>query len=751
MRLRFATTVLHILVGLAAATAQTALQNGGFESGSPGQEPPGWFVPPPIRAAGYQVQITAENPKEGRQCLCISLPSRSGNGFGNVMQSLPATRFRGKTVRFRAAVRYENGDEPGRAALWFRVDRPGGQMGFFDNMGNRPITSSSWAFYDIVGRIDPDAETINVGMMMIGGGRAFLDSATLELSDVVEEPVVKARALTDRGLVNLVAFTKLYGYVRHFHPSDAVEKANWNAYAMAGVTVAEDARDPADLAQRLTAFFASLAPTVQVYATGSPPPPAVKAPASSGPFQIVSWENFGFGGGVTPPAQNIYHSRRVFVDRKAGALDPLKPFEADLGAGVSCRVPIALFAQDGRALPPTTEPPTPTGVRVTPTGNDRTTRLADVVIAWNVYEHFYPYFDVVKTDWPAQLTQALTSAANDADERAFLDTLRRLVASARDGHGYVGHPSDDGYATPPLLADWVEGKFVVTTVGPDVTRIRPGDVIASIDGTSVDEAWKAKETLIAGATEQWRRSRGAGELLRGPSGSSVEFEIRRGSDAPFKISLLRVAGVQLREKRPKPIEELKVGLWYVDLDGARANMAEYQKAIHDLAGAEGIVFDMRGYPNDVAMDVLPRLAKQPITSALWNVPRVVRPDRLDVQYQQSRWPEMAPQVPRFRGKVAFITDGRVISYAESVMGMVENYKLGEIVGEPTAGTNGNVNPFALPGGYTVVFTGMKVLKHDGSVHHGVGIQPTILVHRTIAGVAAGRDEMLEAAVAAVRK
>jgi hypothetical protein len=32
------------------------------------------------------------------------------------------------------------------------------------------------------------------------------------------------------------------------------------------------------------------------------------------------------------------------------------------------------------------------------------------------------------------------------------------------------------------------------------------------------------------------------------------------------------------------------------------------------------------------------------------------------------------------------------------MGIVENYKLGEILCETTAGTNGNVNPFILPGG-----------------------------------------------------
>jgi len=69
------------------------------------------------------------------------------------------------------------------------------------------------------------------------------------------------------------------------------------------------------------------------------------------------------------------------------------------------------------------------------------------------------------------------------------------------------------------------------------------------------------------------------------------------------------------------------------------------------------------------------------------------------------------------------------------------------VGETTAGTNGNINQIALPGGYRIVFTGMKVLKHDGTRHHGVGIAPTVPVARTIAAVAAGRDEQLERAVA----
>jgi hypothetical protein len=37
---------------------------------------------------------------------------------------------------------------------------------------------------------------------------------------------------------------------------------------------------------------------------------------------------------------------------------------------------------------------------------------------------------------------------------------------------------------------------------------------------------------------------------------------------------------------------------------------------------------------------------------------------------------------------------------------------------------------------------MKVLKHDGSQQHGIGILPTVPVSRTRQGVAEGKDEIL---------
>jgi C-terminal processing protease CtpA/Prc len=223
-----------------------------------------------------------------------------------------------------------------------------------------------------------------------------------------------------------------------------------------------------------------------------------------------------------------------------------------------------------------------------------------------------------------------------------------------------------------------------------------------------------------------------------PDGDTVTVPLRRGP--PVEVS----------EGKPEPVAQVRPGIWYVDLD--RVTTQQFQAALPDLERASGIVFDMRGYPDGLNAGALfPHLIREPGTSAQWIIPVTTRPDRVDVRWHQAtRWP-LRPVAPYLVAPRVFITDGRAISYAESVMGIVEAYRLGEIVGEPTAGTNGNVNPLLLPGGYSVGWTGMRVLKHDGSRHHGVGIQPTVPVQRTRAGVAAGRDEALEKALEVVAR
>ena len=85
------------------------------------------------------------------------------------------------------------------------------------------------------------------------------------------------------------------------------------------------------------------------------------------------------------------------------------------------------------------------------------------------------------------------------------------------------------------------------------------------------------------------------------------------------------------------------------------------------------------------------------------------------------------------------------------MGYVADRKLATIVGGTTAGANGNVVTFAVPGGFRLSFTGMRVTGHDGQTpHHLAGVKPDVATAPTIAGLRQGRDEVLDAAVALLR-
>jgi C-terminal processing protease CtpA/Prc len=104
-----------------------------------------------------------------------------------------------------------------------------------------------------------------------------------------------------------------------------------------------------------------------------------------------------------------------------------------------------------------------------------------------------------------------------------------------------------------------------------------------------------------------------------------------------------------------------------------------------------------------------------------------------------------PKAPRFK-KAAFLADGRSDGFSETLLAMVEAFSLGEIVGARSGGSNGGNNRSALPGGYRLNWTGQRALKHDGSPHHGIGIAPTVPAARTLQGIAAGRDEVVEKAI-----
>lgn len=649
----------------------------------------------PIDTAGYKKiywqhsGINLGNKKNIYKSVRVNTQAEiPDNGFGSITQILPSAGLTGKKIKIKAYVKSDVKENEGSGHLWLRVDLTGNKMGFFDNMDSRPIISDQWNEYEISGIVEENAERIVFGCFLQGKGKLWVD---------------EFRFYTE-------------------------ENGKWKEV---------DINDSG-------------------FETNKP-----------GDTQLIwgsSYDNYSMSISET---EKYKGKRSLMISRIAGLKmqdklfyiepGPSEWITKDINNELTCFFPVSLYADNNGTLPSKDtlylnrliSLINNTGSEFT--GNDKYVRLADVCIAWNIFQHFYPYFEIADTDWNRLLPEYLSRALQDMDGIEFHNVLLELVAQLKDGHGRVIFDKNRKRYFPPFVLDEAEGKIIIAKVTGKADGIEPGDVVIEIDGTEINKKIDELKSKISSATPQWFLSRLLNEeLVHGTKGSEIVLKILK-NNKEITVKLIRnrladeiAAAEWYAETRPEAISEIKNGIYYVNLDIAEMNIID--KVFSKLASAKGVIFDLRGYPRG-NHDVLRHLTDKPIRSAFFSIPRIIYPDRgkwMDID-TSSRW-YMEPLLPRIKGKVVFLTNGNAISYAESVMGIVEAYKLGTIIGQPTAGTNGNVNPFTLPGGYYVTWTGMNVVKHDGSRHHGVGIIPDIIVKRTVNGIKEGRDEFLEIAI-----
>jgi hypothetical protein len=599
-------------------------------------------------------------------------------GFATASQSVDATQYRGKSIRLKAFVRTNVTGAGNHAQLWLRVDRQNEQVGFLDNMDDRPINSSEWHFYEIVGDVPNDATNIYFGCLLNGIGQIWVDEFSLSVRNDLgdwENIQIPNSGFEERGVKKPTMWSAT-------SPGYSYEAVNDKPYA-------------GERCLRLQNMSKTFSGTL---------------------FE-----------GLPKPGEVI---------------------TAELAQGVSCQIPLALYSESNGKFDQQENTSLDallsklSKIETTRlTADNQYVRLGNIIIAWNVFKHFYPYFNEVGTDWEAEFTDVLEDVLSDRNERDFLFSLSRMVARLHDGHGRIEHRIFMEQTGFPFLLDWIEKHLVITFSG-DTSRFRIGDIIVSIDGIPAKQMLLDEEEFISGSP-QWKRVQSLRRFGFGKEGTTAKLRILRNGDT-LKIEVMREPFEGALPVAKPNVEEIADNIFYVNL--IRADMTEIGKRLNELAGAKGVIFDMRGYPNGND-EIISHLLTEPDTSGEWmRVPQIIYPDQENVVgFTKYGW-YLQPKQPHLRGKIMFLTDARAKSYAESIIGFVEHYKLGEIVGQQTAGANGNVNAFELPGGFRVSWTGMRVVKHDGSQHHLIGIKPTVRVQRTIRGLIEGKDEFLEKAL-----
>lgn len=569
--------------------------------------------------------------------------------------------------------------------------------------------------------------------------------------------VTAASSLSSHDLKNLVALTRLLGYVKYFHPSDEAGAVDWEAFTVHGIRKIRGLKDPKSLATALQSLVAPIAPTVQVFAEGNTPalPSALQRPTSSENLKLVTWIYFGVGGpGMTPFSKRIYLGPDQASFDALGYLgdsgmvvetpSPSKPFTASLGSGLTCKVPTALYVHNDHTLPTAAETP----VARFSGGNVQETHLATTMAAWTAIQHFYPNLDFSHVDWLAELPGLLQEAAAAPNEATYKTSLYRLLARIQDGHAFVFDDDFRKQRVPAINFNWVQNQLIVTGLvpqynGPD---LKAGEVITAIDGVPIQLRVKQLELLQSGNTPQYVRQRALRVLMAGPANSTVTLSVR-GDRGDRSITLMRNVEPYTINTEPHPtkIKEVSPGVLYVGV--GQLTDQDFGQALPLLESAKGLIIDLREYPDNLDMwqTLMPLLIGNRIDSQRFETPLYLYPDQIQRRFESDSW-SLDPAPKRLQAKVAFLSNGGSVSQQEMWLQIAKQYRLGPIVGEPTAGTDGTMVGMQVSRGYRISWTGQRMFDWNGQNVLGHGIEPTVPVSPTLAGIRAGKDEILEQAI-----
>jgi hypothetical protein len=165
-----------------------AFGNLNFADGARGSAPPEWYLGPewfnPQMVPRHEAKIVSGRVcYGGRQCATVySIGDLHSTETSFLYQVVDATKYRGKTLTYRAAVRADVA--PGSVArLLVHVHRADCETDFRDDMGDHPITAGAWSSYQLQAPIGPDARDIEFGMQLVGKGAAWIDNITMTFAD----------------------------------------------------------------------------------------------------------------------------------------------------------------------------------------------------------------------------------------------------------------------------------------------------------------------------------------------------------------------------------------------------------------------------------------------------------------------------------------------------------------------------------------------------------------------------------------
>lgn len=525
---------------------------------------------------------------------------------------------------------------------------------------------------------------------------------------------------------NLAVLCKVWGFLKYYHPSVADGEYNWDRELFRVMPQVINSQSTADRNKIFEKWIKSLGEIKTCEGETNFNPENVKI------YPDLDWIRDGseLDAGTTKLLSDIVKTER----------------------SDSCQyVGFVQFEGIGRGNPIFKNEDAYPNMSYTDTGM----RLLALFRYWNIIQYYFPYRYLIEDDWHDVLVEFIPQFIEAKNELEYKLALLRLISRVSDTHANIwGDAALDEYRglrCAPFEITFIENKAVVTDYYKPINincNIQKGDIILSIDNISTDSIIN-KELPYTSASNYPTKLRSIAFNLLRTNNEKLLIKYKRDSDTlsdlifcPFIKDMITTSKMK---KDRNVYEVINDNIGYLYLGSSKGGSVPSQ------IETKGLIIDLRCYPNSEKVkgywDYF-YLYPAPIAYSKFSYGSTENPGL----FSYSKVDSVGKENPNYyKGKKVILINELSQSHAEF---MAMKYRCAPntiVIGSTTAGADGNVSKFALPGGINTQITGVGIYYPDGSETQRIGIIPNIEVKPTVKGVREGRDEVLEKAIELINK
>ncbi len=452
----------------------------------------------------------------------------------------------------------------------------------------------------------------------------------------------RSSKLSVKEVINLISFAKLFGYVRYFYPGDAASKMDWDKFAVYGVKEILDIKEDGQLPQTLIKLFKPIAPLLEISNEN------IKNNIDSITYisaidtanmnhDIICWKHHGVGLGNESQWKWYYSKRTSILNDTSHDFRSVKyypnpnyKYKFNLGSDLACYFPLSMHTINGKTFPEEDlkdfnllNKKIEDYCRNDSLINKNYIRLTDVIIYWNIIQHFYSNHEYTSANWNDILSESIASGYASLNETEFIKTLEKMTAYLNDGHGQIhnaGIEIDDVYG-PQIDLQWNNDTLFVNGVDDEVSpKISKGDYVTSVDGLPVKDALENQEKYVSGSRVEWKRVKynkynSVLRLLRGKKDTFINLDLtKRVNNEKYKVKLIRNKIISFTPGNNRATyKEVEPGIFYIN--AGYIDTKQFENLLPKLINTKGIILDLREYPANIWIeDILSHMIDRELLS-----------------------------------------------------------------------------------------------------------------------------------------